>query len=613
MFSRPGATAPPTEVVGGPAPARPGRRDPARRPPGPLPRILLPAALVLWLLSLRHVRLDRMGDLGLLQVLPALYWVALALLLLGFVTLLRQGTRLGNAWPAGYVLGLIAMIHATPSLLYPALRYSWAWKHVAVVDAMLRHNGTVPNAQGLEIYNQWPGFFQLNVLLLRVTGHSSALGYAVWGPVIFNVLLIPPLLLLFSSVTRDRRLVWGAVWIFFSASWVGQDYFSPQAFAFVLYVTVLAMVVRRLQRQQAPVGASSSGSPAPPARSDAGGWPWRRLVLVLLLEAAIVSSHQLTPVMLIVTLFALALPRRNRRVVLPVLAGALIMTVGWDTTVAWPYVSANLHDFLSALARPDDNAVAGLAGLGAAAPGQVLVAWVDRVMSAGILLLAIGGFVRRPWVRRTGLPAAAVAPGLLLVANTYGGEMIFRVYLFALPAIAFLAATLVLRPGPRSRLRGSLVLLVACGLVGGLLFGYDSKESMNYFTSDEVTATRELVDSAPPGARIVSVTGNLPGDELRYDQHQQLVLTDGTLGQRQLLVSDPAAALAQADAGFSGPAYLILTRGQSAECYLTGVLPADTVPRVKAAADASPELTPVYRGPDADVYRYLPSTSAGAP
>ena len=165
--------------------------------------VALPAALLLWLLSLRNVDLGGMGDLGLLQVLPVLFWVAMALLTLGFGLALRD-RRTGTGWLVGYLLGLIAVVHATPALLYPTLRYSWAWKHLAVIDAVLRHGGAVPHAGALAIYNQWPGFFAVNGMLLRATGLHSALGYAAWTPPVVNALLLGPLLLLYRSVTQDR-------------------------------------------------------------------------------------------------------------------------------------------------------------------------------------------------------------------------------------------------------------------------------------------------------------------------------------------------------------------------------------------------------------------------
>ncbi|MGW9036846.1 glycosyltransferase, partial [Streptomyces sp. NPDC055721] len=444
--SRPSAEPPAPEEP--PAPTRP-RSAPARSDTARLwaARITLPVSVALWLLSLRSVPLDGMRDLGLLQVLPPLFWVAAALLTLGFCLALSD-RRTHNAWLTGYVLALIALLHATPTLLYPTLRYSWAWKHLAVIDAMTRHGGEVPNADRFTVYNEWPGFFQLNAMFLRATGLDSAVGYAAWTPAFANALLLAPLLLLYRCVTRDRRLVWGAVWIFYSCSWVGQDYFAPQAFVFLLFLTVIALVFRQLPR---------SALPRPdPRRRD--GWPPGLLAGVVVIVAAIVVSHPLTPLLLISALLLLSLPRRNRRVTLPVLAASVVLTALWDTTVARAYLSDNITTLVKSTLQPDRNVTAGLAALGDAAPGQILLSWVDRGLSAAVILLAVACLLVRPWTRRTGLPLLAVAPLPLLALNAYGGEMLFRAYLFALPAAAFLVAALLLPTGDRRAVPHTLVL-----------------------------------------------------------------------------------------------------------------------------------------------------------
>ncbi|MFJ8042072.1 glycosyltransferase [Kitasatospora sp. NPDC096147] len=577
------------------------------------PYLLLPLALLVWALSLRTVDLAGMDDLGLLQVLPAGYWIAVALLTAGFWLALRD-RRVRTRWLTGYLLGLIAVIHATPSLLYPTLRYSWAWKHIAVLDAMLSAGGQVPHAGGFDIYNQWPGFFLLNALYLRVTGLESALGYAAWAPPVVNALLLGPLLLLYRSFSTDRGLVWGGLWVYYCCAWVGQDYFAPQAFAFLLFVTVLALVARQLPDATgrgggagSTVGAGSGGAHASGEPERAGPRRVLPLLAVLVLEAAVVVSHQLTPLMLVCVLTALALPRRNRRVVLPALAGVVVLTLAWYVTAARPYLSKNLPEFVTDLSSPGGNVLSGLAGLGAAAPGQVVVAWVDRGLSAAVILLALAAVWRRPWVRRTALPLAAAAPLPLLLANGYGGEMIFRVYLFALPACAFLIAVL-LRPAARTGVRAVAAAGVTAALLGGLFFGYYSKENMNYFTPGEVAAVARTIELAPPGAVIVSVTGNVPGVAAHYDVHPRVQLDQESEDVRRQLATDPLAALARATA-FAPPGtpfYLVLNRAQAAECYLTGVLPADTVAKLGAAVDDAPRFAVVERNDDAAVYRYVP-------
>ncbi|MEU9169726.1 glycosyltransferase [Streptomyces sp. NPDC048420] len=558
-------------------------------------RFVLPVALALWLLSLRHVELGEMRDYGLLQVLPVLFWVALGLLTFGFCLVLTD-RRTAGGWFTGYVLGLIAVIHATPTLLYPTLRYSWAWKHVAVVDAVIRNRGEVPHAEKLDLYNQWPGFFDLNALFVQSAGLDSALGYATWTPPVFNALLLAPLLLLYRTVTRDRRLVWGGAWIYYSCSWVGQDYFAPQAFAFLLFVTVIALVMGQLPTSvlYRPGGI----------RTDR--WPVGRFMLVVLVQFVIVSSHPLTPLMLLSALVMLSIPRRNRRVVLPPLASALLLTVAWDATVARPYISDNVSSFLDALLQPDSNVVSGLAALGAAAPGHVVVSWVDRSLSAGVFLLAAAAFLVRPWVRRTGLALLVLAPLPVLTANAYGGEMIFRAYLFALPSAAFLIAALLFKWSKRPRLRAIAVFPLLLALLGGLVFGYYGKEAADYFTKSEVAAGRFVAATAPPGSTIVSLTSAVPGLYLRYDENQRVQLDQQDISDRRRLVRDPVAGLE----GFvqratpARPAYIILSRAQAADTYLRGVLPADTMQRMDSTLSKTWGYIPVYRSKDAVVYRY---------
>jgi hypothetical protein len=564
-------------------------------------RLVLPVAIVLWSLSLRGVNLRAMGDLGLLQALPVLFWVALGLLILGFCLALGD-RRTGNAWLLAHVLALIGMIHATPSILYPELRYAWAWKHVAVVDAMFRHSGAVPFAGGFDIYNQWPGFFQLNVLFLHAAGLRSPLDYAHWAPPFFNVALLGPLLLIYRSVTRDRRLIWGGVWVYYSCSWVGQDYFAPQAFAFLMFMAVMALVLRQLPTSALP-------HPGPRERS----WPPGRLAAVFALMAVVVSSHQLTPVMQITALAALSLPRRNRRVTVPVLSGAVVLTALWDSTVARSYMAENIGGMLRELISPEANVTSGLYRLGSAAQAQVFVAWVDRALSAAVLLLAAIAFVRLRWIRRTGLPLLVCSPFVLLAANAYGGEMIFRAYLFALPAAAFLVAALLFGQSSRPRLRALVVYPLLLAMIGSLSFAYYGKEAMNEFTPEEVAATRYAVAVAPPGSQFVSLGSGVPGLDIHYDQHyrtQQFNLQGAVAGGQQ--TRDLRTALLEvAESNSAAPTFVILNRAALADNYLNGVLPAETIRRFREVLPRTPRFTLVYRNRDAVVYRYDPPLTRG--
>ncbi|MEU2239363.1 glycosyltransferase [Streptomyces sp. NPDC018338] len=560
-------------------------------------RVVLPLSVVLWLLSLRSVPLDKMRDLGLLQVLPPLFWVAAGLLTLGFCLALTD-RRTHSAWLTGYVLTLIALLHATPTLLYPTLRYSWAWKHLAVIDAVIRNGGEVPDADKFSVYNDWPGFFELHAMFLRTTGLDSAVGYASWTPPVANALLLAPLLLIYRSVTRDRRLVWGAVWIFYSCSWVGQDYFAPQSFAFLLFMTVIALLFRRLP---------SSALPRPdPRRRD--GWPPGLFAAVVVMVAAIVVSHPLTPLMLISAMALLSLPRRSRRLALPVLIAAVVLTAAWDATVARSYIAVNITNLIQSLTQPDQNVSSGLAALGDAAPGQILLSWVDRGLSAAVAVLALAGMLVRRWTWRTGLPLLAAAPLPLLAVNAYGGEMLFRAYLFALPAAAFLVAALLLPPGDRRRVWPTLAVYpVLLAMFGALVFGYYGKEALNQYTLKEVAAARYVIEHAPPGSTIVTLTADVPDLDLDYEKHRRIQLAYQDPDDLRQMVIDPLEGVEGFIYGATEekPAYIVLTRAQDMNLYVTGALPADVAERLQSDLSNAPGFTRVYDNGDAIVYRYV--------
>jgi hypothetical protein len=293
-------------------------------------------------------------------------------------------------------------------------------------------------------------------------------------------------------------------------------------------------------------------------------------------------------------------------VLLPVLGAGVLLTVIWDVTVARPFVSANLSEFVGALLEPDSNVVSGLATLGTAAPGQVQISWIDRALSATVFLLAALAFVRRRWTRRTGLPLLVLAPMPILVANSYGGEMIFRAYLFALPAAALLISALLFESRRHPRLRVFLVAPLLLAMLGGMLFGYYGKESANYFTKEEVAATHFVTATTPPGSLIVSLTSDVPGLEMNYDKHPRIQLNEQDLEVRQRLVADPIEGL---DPFIDGatvrePAYIVLSRAQAAECYLNGSLPADTMQRMDRAMSNTWGFVRVFRNQDAVVFRY---------
>jgi GT2 family glycosyltransferase len=584
--------------------------------PGALPRarlvtliatiMPLVVAIALWLQSLGSVDLSAMTDLGLVSVLPVTYWAAL-LIVVATIPVLIHRDRTATVLLVAYLAALIMILHATPVLLYDSLRYGWAWKHVGVVDYIVRNKSLEPQVGGLfNAYQAWPGFFALNAVVVKAIGLPSALSYAAWGPPLFELAALFPLRILFSTLSRDRRQIWLALLIFYLGNWVGQDYFSPQAFAYLLYLVILGVCLRWL----------------PASHADRPLWRWRRwlgrdlsseeapspsqrrvlLAVVVLLMVAVVSSHQLTPFMLLSALCLLVLGRQTGPAWLPAVLATF--TVVWMVTMGRTFIDQNLYWIIESIGHPGANAQAGLVDLSRTSVDQRLVSYADRGLTAGLVVLAGMGWMRlrRARAPRRGAALLAVSTVPLLAANSYGGEMIFRVYLFALPFLGLLTAGLLYPRASRGWFSASVSVALAVVLVVPFCLAYYGKERANYFNPQEVAASEWLYSHAPARSLLVGADAQLPWGFTHYENYDYLFLENLTPSQRATLAKSPMTEIDQESRSQAGPTYVILTRSQADYARYTGILSSATMTALTSSLQHDPFYRVVYRNADAVIF-----------
>ena len=596
--------------------------------------MLLPVAtaFLIWALSLSNVDVRAMNDVGLVSVLSPWTYVALGLLTIGFCLNVYY-REAGAPVLVLHVVALIVIIHGTPQLLYGTLRYAWAWKHVAIVDYIQRNGAVDPYATYLDVYHNWPGFFAFNALITEVAGLKSAIGYAGWAPLFFNLLDIGALLLIVRTFTRDQRLIWLSIWFFFLANWVGQDYFAPQSLTYSLYLVVVGITlnwfrifahpseatIMRWVRSKRLASALShimdrsrpgGDTPAADAR------PTQRVGLVLMLSLifiVIVSSHQLTPLLVIVSLALLVGFQIITLRSLPILM--LVLTATWFMYIAEPFMNHSLYWIVRSIGRFLGNFGANFINLADASPGQALVALIDRTLSALVAIMALYGFSRRVRRGRWDLPAILLllAPFPLLAANSYGGEIVFRVYLFALPFLAFFAAA-ALYPSPQAGRRqrtAVLSILLSLVMLVGLLFGYYGKERQYYFTQDEVAATEFIHNIAPAHSLLIDGAWGYSLQHQNYEDYDYLSLISMLVEDREELIAAPVDFLSPIMESYP-TAYLVLSRSQKAAIDMTGAMPAGSLQKIELALLESPKFKVIYRNPDAAVF-VLASQTRGVP
>ncbi|MEV5643549.1 glycosyltransferase [Streptomyces flaveolus] len=610
---------PPARDLAGPEPAA----WRVRAAGAALPAGALLVALALWVFAMRHTDVSRLDDYGLVTALHPAFWASLVVLTTGFWFTVRDPRR-GNSWSFAYVLGLLVMERATQAVLYPTPLYAWAWKHDAVIGHLLTSGGLQGADQlgDMAVYDQWPGFFAAQAALVRLLGVDNAAMYMAWWPLVSSLMLLLPLLLIYRTFTQDRRLIWTAVWLFFVANWVGQDYFSPQSVAFALHLGVLAVVLRRYAR--------SGGRPG---RQGQAVWT----VLITVLVTAVVVSHQLTPGMLVVSLVALACTRRYRDWA-PVIT-AVVIFLAWCLTAALPFLSAAMPDMIRSIGDIGANVETGY-GATPTGTGAVATSWAARLLSGSVLLLALAGVLRQRVLRRRALPLLllAAAPLPMFAASSYGSEMIFRVLMFMLPGAAFFAAAALLpkvrtlaaetadasagepgtgraaatrRPIARPALRPAVWAPLLALLAGTLAFvpSYSGKDRVNYFPPREVALVQRLFDQAPDGSLVVAANRNYPLAYEEYWRVDHYWFLDDARRHVDEIVRDPAGTLARDMAGVERPAraYFLLTQGQMANSEMNGQLDRAQLTRIRESVSASPRFARVAENSAGVLYVLKPA------
>jgi hypothetical protein len=557
---------------------------------------VLLGVVALWVMALGALDLGRIGDYGLAPLLPVGYHLALGGLVASFaVAVVRRGTP--TTLLALHVVVLILLIHGTLAVAYDAPRYAWVYKHVGVVDYIIRH-GQVDRS--VDLYHNWPGGFALAALATQLAGATSPLPLVAWAQLGFSLLDLAGLVFVFRSLTLDRRLVWGGAFIFFAANWVGQEYFSPQALTFFLSLVLLGACLRWLPGD--PTAAPGTRE----QRAVATG-------VVLMLFAVIAVSHQLTPWAVVAAVAVLAVLGRCRPRALPV--AMAVLAAGW-LWLAWPSL-VHLHVLgdLGHLAR--NGQVVDLANQ---SEGRVFVATVARALTAVVWLLALAGGIRQwrsgQWRGgHWGLVTAALAlvPFSIVVAQSYGGEILFRVYLFSLPWTALLAAGAFFPHRGAARDRAGAIRtaagLAATGavLVGGLLVAYFGLERVNHLRPGEVAAAHRFYQVAPPGSFLMLVASNFPTRlDAGYPDHPGYTYDPSLLALPQF--QDRMLGPADVDAvvyelGGYREAYLMVSTSQANYAELFDLAPPGAVGRLERALVASPRFRVLYRNDDATLLR----------
>ncbi|MGW1260071.1 lipopolysaccharide biosynthesis protein, partial [Streptomyces sp. NPDC002513] len=579
-------------------------------PPGAVLGCLLVVALLLyWLpaLGMNDGSLARMGGLGLISVLPLPTLAGAALLVVVFAGLLWRG-REHKGLLLATLLATVVSLHALPAVIETEPRFATAWQHLGFLDYIDRTGSAVPD---LDARWSWPGFFAAAAFVAKACGVTDLTEVIRWWPTAIQLLYLAPMFLLLRALRASWRAKWTGIWIFVLSGWVGQDYFSPQGFTFLLYLAFVAIL---LVWFRAPRVIWTKARPGEAEVEPATRGQRAVLLMVLIgLYAASVPAHQLTPFVMLGVLAALVLAGRSELRGLPILFGVLVAF--WVGFMAEPYWSGHFNELFGGVGGVGSNVSTSVSGrIQGGDPTHKLVLYTRVLLAGAVLAFACWGWWRRRGhrYRDRSLLVLTFVPFLGFGMQSYGGEMALRVFMFAVPGAALLAglalfprtgATAGEREEDRAGLAPLAALLAGLLLMGGFLVARWGNESFERIRPGEVAAMDYVYAHDDPTVRLLwlsndtvnNVTPAMPWGARDMEKVQYVP----TLAPADpVLVSGLVTSLKEA-----GPqAYLMINESQVTYLRMDVGYSATWEPRLLRSLDGRPELRKVLVNGDVTMY-----------
>jgi O-antigen/teichoic acid export membrane protein/uncharacterized membrane protein YhaH (DUF805 family) len=639
-----------------PPPAKPRRPKPARpkQPSGSLftgAPSWLPTALITVLgaaglalffgtVGQATPKLDNINGLGLISIMPHASLAGLVLLALAFVLALGQA-RPKPLLLGALVAGIVICLDGVTTVMEPEPRFPTAYWIAGFVEYIYRTGHTSP---ALSAYFSWPGFFEVVAVIEHLVGSDNLMPVLRYWPVAMDLLALVPMGLIVRRLHATWRAKWLALFIFTVGNWVGQDYFSPQSFMYVLYLFMLALLITYFGKRSTAGGAApgpESGRighrlaarrfvPHVPAPAFAQGLLDRvrldrplpgdkpavtasrgQRVAVASAIVAIVAfgtvGHQLTPFFMVVACVALALIGRCQLRSLPILLAVIF--AAWVSFGADGFWSGHLSDMFGGLGDLGSNLSTSVSARATGTSSlHKYVLYARDGFAATVLIMAGLGLLRR---RRLAiddrvLVVLTAVPFLGFGLQSYGGEMALRVYLFMLPAACVLAAMLFF-PAPVSDWRPwrTLPALAVCVIAAVVIFFIPryGNEAFERTPTGEVAATNYLYAHDSQGIHVLWLSEDPVNDDTPQIpwNYQDIEKIDYEAQKAPLNAASVSSVVAELRA--SGPGSYVMTTTTQEEYLEQGAsYPANWGQEFRAAMKAYPGVKVAYSNQDAVIY-----------
>ena len=543
------------------------------------PQLALPLiGLVAWVLGVSELHPSAIGDYGLLASANVFFLLGFGALIAGFML------ELARHAPRGWLLMLdlvvlIVMIHATVPIVYGGTpEYAWVYKHIGIVaafsattaamtdpDNIYRVAGAVRRRRLDQLARARRRDLVRRLGAARVRAGRRAAAARDFPPADRPIGASP-----YLAVPLYVGLV----------AWVGQDYLSPQAFAFLLWLGMVFVILRWLRRRRrrrpAPAGSRACGHAAAPSTAPARRPARARADAALALVAAdLLRDRRGAPAD--ARIWSLAGARRADAA-RPAASAAGCCSLLAAIAIALPGAALRLD--LLAIRRPVQRRQPDPERVRFARHPSRRRRGVHRSDRARCWRRRCGCsrwprvVLRRRSLGRVLIPAVlAFSPFVILGAQSYGGEAIYRVFLFSAPWCALLiaGALVQLRLPKRLRFAGRLRRRLHCDPARGPS-GPVRPRGGQRLHRPELNASQWLYAHAPHGSLIVLPDENFPTlQSANYNSYDlQVMPSDPQLGESWLNEGN----LPEVNSWISGlghqDAYLVVSRSMNADARYFG-------------------------------------------
>ncbi len=568
-------------------------------------------ALALSVILLAEARL-RLDGYGLLNSLPWAYYLGLAgLPLASAVEWRRESSR--PALVLAYVFAFLLLVWLTPYALEGTPRFRTSYLSYGYVDPVFRGQGLFPR---LFVYHNWP-LFSIGMAALQNAFSLSPLTLMAFFPTVIMALYLVPLSALLLMVTdrswprrkgrwpalsgllgADARWVVG-LWLFVIFQWTNQDYFSPQALAFLFYLGLMVVLAHTALRRDGTFNAVSGGA-------------------TVVLFTLIVATHVLSGLIALFVVAGLTLTKQLRRPTLLLLC--LLVFVAWQAYPAAPFYQFYGHRLLQTVFAAGDFLQTNVSGRISGSGEHLTVSRARVAVTAIAFLLGLFAVAvhmwpglrtrwRRPRVLWHSLSgelrfalAWLVSTVLVGPVSVYGGEMLIRTELFSLPPLAIILAATARRRGVLAVAAATLTVMAPLHILT-----HYGNELYDYVSPGELAGFRFIADHLAPA----KIYGGFPGGGFLKSVSLRWRNSSVPGGSHIPTAVDFLQPNDHNWGRMPGGVYVAFGRGDVAAATLFYNKP-DLITTMQRLVAHDPRFRRVYLTPDYSIYRWIPPAPASA-